>query len=145
MSNSSADAFVQPTTCAAAELPDDAPDTDPLLAPMHLHAELHALDDEHAPAAGPAAESKCVGCGMHGCCSADPPLLPVAWLFVLGSWVPPQSIFWNLIQSIIVPAQVRSRAPAIYKHTNSVVAAHQLEHAMAFIRFMTYFGPPTNR
>jgi hypothetical protein len=41
-----------------------------------------------------------------GCCTAEPPLLPVAWLFVLGSWVPPQSIFWTLIQSIIVPAQV---------------------------------------
>lgn len=32
--------------------------------------------------------------------------LPLWWLFVLGSWSPPQQIFWNLIQSIIVPAQV---------------------------------------
>jgi Na+/melibiose symporter-like transporter len=36
-----------------------------------------------------------------------PERLPTWWLFVLGSWVPPQGIFWSVIQSIIVPIQVQ--------------------------------------
>lgn len=35
-----------------------------------------------------------------------PQRLPRYWLFVLGSWVPPQAIFWTVIQSIIVPIHV---------------------------------------
>eukprot|EP01051_Picozoa_sp_SAG22_P001593 SAG22_NODE_64_length_23238_cov_83.185566_6_plen_227_part_00 len=65
--------------------------------------------DAAAPAGAGAGSSSAVpaaAAAAAGCCRADPPLLPVAWLFVLGSWVPPQSIFWSLIQSIIVPAQV---------------------------------------
>ena len=34
--------------------------------------------------------------------------LPTWWLFVLGSWGPPQSLFWTLIQGILVPAQVQA-------------------------------------
>ena len=37
----------------------------------------------------------------------EPPQpLPTWWLFVLGSWVPPQAIFWTVIQTIIVPVRV---------------------------------------
>ena len=33
-------------------------------------------------------------------------LLPTWWLFVIASWVPPQSVFWSLCLSILMPAEV---------------------------------------
>lgn len=43
----------------------------------------------------------------HDASSSKDVLLPTWWLFVLASWVPPQSVFWSLVLSILMPVEVK--------------------------------------
>ena len=67
--------------------------------------------------------------GPANCEELQEEKLPMYWLFLLGSWVPPQSIFWTLIQTIIVPAQVAT-----------IVGDSQKQLALGYVATATNIG-----
>lgn len=56
----------------------------------------------------PLASENSAGAGLQRApTSGKEALLPTWWLFVLASWVPPQSVFWSLVLSILMPVEVK--------------------------------------